>query len=92
MIVLAVIAFSAVVLTLVFAALGGIPTLPPAVTVYANLAINYIKVGSGIFFQLCYSEVVIPLLVFTMAITTIFYAYKFVMFIVKKIPFFGVSD
>ncbi len=92
MIILAIIALSAVVLTLVFAALGGIPALPDAVTTYAALAIKYIGDGCSILYQFCYRDVVVGLLAVTLTLTVVYNGYKFVMWVVKKIPMFGVSD
>lgn len=92
MIILAIVALSAVVLVLLFNALGGIPVIPSSISQYVSLAITYIGNGCGILFQFCYADVIIGLLTFTIGLTAVSRAYQFAMWVVKKIPMFGVSD
>lgn len=92
MIIVAIVALSGVVLLSLYGVLVGFPALPPAVTQYAALLIGYIDTGCKIFYQFVYADVVKALLGFTLAITVIWHGYKFVMWLAKKIPMFGVSD
>lgn len=92
MIIVAIVALSGVVLLALYGVLVGFPSLPASITQYAAILIGYIDSGCQIFYQFVYADVVKALLGFTLAITVIWHAYKFIMWLAKKIPMFGVSD
>lgn len=92
MIILAIVALSAVVLTAIAAVFVGLPSYPAAVTDSANLFISYFGQGMNIFYLFVYPAPVKAMLAFTVAIVTVYEGYKLLMWVVKKIPMFGVSD
>lgn len=92
MIIIAIIALSAVVITALAAVFVGLPSYPTAVVDSANLFISYLGQGMQIFYLFVYPQPVKAMLAFTVAIITVYEGYKLVMWVVKKIPMFGVSD
>lgn len=92
MIIIAIVALSGVVLTLLFATLVGFPSLPSQVMVLWNRLLTYIGQGVGFFYGFVYVQAVKPMIRVTIAVEAIVLSYKFVMWVAKKIPMFGVSD
>ena len=92
MIILAIVALSLVVITALAAALGTLPSYPTAVVTYANLFLSYLRSGLGFLYCFVNPAPVKAMLAFTAAIMAVYEGYKLVMWVVKKIPMFGVSD
>lgn len=93
MIVVAILALSLVVLSLIVTALGeGLPAIPSDVVTIINEAISLISQGAGVFWNFVHPGPVKALIGLTLAAIGIYEGYKLVMWIVKKIPMFGVSD
>lgn len=92
MIVLAIIALSGVVLLAISSALGALPAFPESVTSLMGTFIVYLR--SGVSFMMCFVHPapVKAMLAFTVAVIGVYEGYKLVMWVVKKIPMFGVSD
>lgn len=92
MIILTIIALSAVVLSLVMVAISNLPTIPPEVVGYITQMMPYIVRGVKYINYFCYAPVVVSCVTVTLLVGTAYRAYKLVMWITKKIPMFGVSD
>lgn len=92
MILLAIIALSGVVLALIAGVLGGLPAFPSSVTTYMSLFLTYLRAGCGFFWCFVHPAPVKAMLGFTVAVIGVYEAYKVVMWVMKKIPMFGVSD
>ena len=92
MIVLAIVALSGVVIAALVAALGGLPSYPSEVVDAANLFLTYVRQGVGFVYAWTYAPVVKAMLAFMVAVIAVYEGYKLVMWVVKKIPMFGVSD
>lgn len=92
MVIVAIIALSAVVLTALYAVLVGLPDFPPAVTSLIDQLSIYLGAGCKFVMSFFYGDVVLVLISTLMAAIAVYEAYKFVMWVVKKIPMFGVSD
>lgn len=92
MIVVAIIALSAVVLTALYAVLVGFPSFPTQVNDGILQIIDYISQGSGFVLWFTYSTGIRAMIRVTLAYEVIVNGYKFVMWVAKKIPMFGVSD
>lgn len=92
MIVVAIIALSGVVLMAIASALGALPTYPTEVVSLMNTFISYL--GQGVSFVFCFVHPtpVKAMLAFTVAMIGIYEGYKLVMWVMKKIPMFGVSE
>lgn len=92
MIIVAIIALSAVVIVALLAALNGLPAFPSSIMDIVNWAAAYLGSGFGLLYTFTNRSVVRTLFTITIATEGIIYGYKFVMWVAKKIPMFGVSD
>lgn len=92
MILVAILALSGVVLALIAAVFVGLPSYPSAVVSYANTFLQYLNSGLGFVYSFCDPAPVKAMLAFTVAIIGVYEGYKLVMWVVRKIPMFGVSD
>lgn len=92
MIIVAIIALSAVVLTAVYAVFVGLPDFPASVTSLIDQMNGYLTAGCRFLMSFVYGDVVLVLISTMLAFIAVYEGYKFVMWVVKKIPMFGVSD
>lgn len=92
MIIVAIVALAGVVIAALVLALGGLPSYPAAVIDSANLFLQYFRAGIGFMYAFVNPAPVKAMLAFTVAVMGIYEGYKLVMWVVKKIPMFGVSD
>ena len=92
MILVAILALSGVVLLAIASALGALPSYPDAVVGMMNTFITYLQSGIGFVYNFVHPAVVKAMLGFTVAIIAVYEGYKIVMWVMKKIPMFGVSD
>lgn len=92
MIIVAIVALSGVVLALIAALFVGLPSFPPEVASFMTTFLTYLRAGCGFVWNFCYPTPVKAMLAFSVAIIGVFQAYKLVMWVVRKIPMFGVSD
>lgn len=92
MILVAIIALAGVVLAAVYAVFVGLPDFPASVTSVIDQITVYLHDGAAFLMSLVYGDVVLTLVSLLLAFYGVYEAYKFVMWVVKKIPMFGVSD
>lgn len=92
MIIIAIIALSGVVLVALYAALNGLPSFPSSIMTTVNYMAQYLGTGASFIYSFVYPSVIQALLAITVTVESIVLGYKFVMWIAKKIPMFGVSD
>lgn len=92
MIIVAIIALSLVVLTAVYATFVGLPSLPATVIDAYAVIIGYVSQGASFVKYLLGTSIVNSLFRITLAYEVVKMGYKFVMWVAKKIPMFGVSD
>lgn len=92
MIIVAIVALSGVVLALVWAALSNMPPIPPDLFNTLQTLVQYTTQGAKLLMSFVYGDVVVALLGILLAFIAIYEGYKFVMWVVKKIPMFGVSE
>lgn len=92
MIIVAIIALSGVVLALVWAALSNMPPIPADLFNTLETLVQYTTQGAKLLMSFVYGDVVVALLGILLAFIGIYEGYKFVMWVVKKIPMFGVSE
>lgn len=92
MILLAIVALSGVVIALVIVALSSLPAMPSDVFGTLDTLATYFSQGMRFLMSFVYGDVVVALWGFLLAVIAVYEGYKLVMFIVKKIPMFGVSD
>lgn len=93
MIIVAIIALSAVVLVAIYATFVGLPSLPEVVITFTTYFIGIIGDGAGFLKGILQASSVINGLVnITLAYEVVKMSYKFVMWVAKKIPMFGVTD
>lgn len=92
MILVAIVALAGVVLAAVYAVFVGLPDFPASVTSVIDQITVYLHDGAAFLMSLVYGDVVLTLVSLLLAFYGVYEAYKFVMWVVKKIPMFGVSD
>lgn len=92
MIIVAIVALSGVVLLAIAAALGAIPSYPTEVVDMMNELLTYLRAGIGFIYNFVHPAPVKAMLAFTVAVIGVYEGYKIVMWVMKKIPMFGVSD
>lgn len=93
MIIVAIIALAGVVLAALLVVFGsGLPSLPSSVLSMASVLVQAVREGAGVFWNFVHPAPVKAMLGLTIAFVLIYEAYKFVMWVVEKIPMFGVSD
>lgn len=93
MILVAIAALSLVVLGLVISAFGaGIPALPADVVSMINDVLGVFRMSVGVLLAYVHPGPIRAALGVTVAALTIYKGYKLVMWVVKKIPMFGVSE
>lgn len=92
MIIVAIIALAGVVLVALYAALSALPPLPSAVaSAFASVA-PYLSSGASLVFFFVDKTLVTSLMTVTLVVESVIYGYRFVLWVAKKIPMFGVSD
>lgn len=92
MIIVAIVALSGVVLALVWVALSNMPPIPPDLFSTIDTLALYFTQGAKVLMSFVYGDVVVALLGILLAFIGIYEAYKFVMWVMKKIPMLGVSE
>lgn len=92
MIVVAIIALSGVVIALLVSAFANLPAMPEGVFGTLDTLVTYFVQGAKVLMSFVYGDVVVALWGFLLAFIGVYEGYKLVMWIVKKLPMFGVSD
>lgn len=93
MILVAIIALSGVVLAALAVVLVGLPDFPISAQLFMTWFEEIIRDGIGFIKSfLMYPGFVVTLLTILITGYTVYTAYKLIMWVVKKIPMFGVSD
>lgn len=92
MILVAIIALSTVVLVALFSLLEAMPVIPNTFMYIINTVLPYVTRGIKFVNAFIYPAVVWPLAGVCLALHTFWTGYRVYMWIVKKIPMFGVSD
>lgn len=92
MIIIAIISLAGVVLSALYVSLVGLPSLSASTMDAANFVIDYLGQGMGWLFYFTYYPTIRVLIYTTLVFETVVMGYKFVMWVAKKIPMFGVSD
>lgn len=92
MILVAVAACALVVLALIAGVLVAMPSIPTSYWSTLSTAVTYIASGIKFLNYFTNTAVVIPLALCCILLHNVYVAYKVVLWVVKKIPFFGVSD
>lgn len=93
MILVAIIALSGVVLAAILVVFGnGLPSLPSSVLALSDTFVSYVRSGAGLFWSFVHPVPVKAMLGLTVAAVTLYNGYKLLMWVVRKIPMFGVSD
>lgn len=82
-----------VVLALLYNVLSSLPAMPTGlISTYLDFFLPYLEAGMKLFNSFVYPPVSQSLLAITLVVEGIILGYKFVMWVVTKIPLFGVSD
>lgn len=92
MIMVAIVALSGVVLLAIAAAFNALPSFPTQVLDLMNTFLVYLQSGVGFVMAFVHPGPVKAMLAFTVAIVAVYEGYKLVMWVMEKIPMFGVSD
>lgn len=92
MIIIAIIALSAVVFVYLMSILNDIISIPLEFLIYVDNLIPYIASGIKFVNSCMYSGIVIPMAMVCLGLHSVFVTYRIAMWIIKKIPLFGVSD
>lgn len=92
MILVAILALSGVVIALLVAAVQAFPTIDWSFLAIVRQYLPYLTSGIRFFNSFTRAGIVMPLLGLALALRVAFDGYKVVMWVVKKIPMFGVSD
>lgn len=92
MIVVAILALSTVVLGLLFGVLQSLGPTDSGVFTYVLTYLPYVVRGVKFINAFCYANVVMPLLGSILVARAVFITYRLYLWVVKKIPMFGVSD
>ena len=92
MIIVAIIALSLVVLAILANTLGNVPVIPQQFVTIIDQLLPYVARGVKFVNAFMYPQIVWPLAIACIALHTFWSGYRIVMWVVKKIPMFGVSD
>lgn len=93
MIIVAIVALCGVVLAAISVVFGnGLPALPDSVMQLSARLIQIVRSGSGLFWSFVHPAPVKAMLTLTLAAVTLYEGYKLVMWVMKKVPMFGVDD
>lgn len=92
MIILAIIALSAIVFVYLMRVLADLPVIPLGFLTYIEQVMPFIASGIKFVNTFTYAGVVIPLALVMVALHTFWVGYRVVMWIIKKIPMLGVDD
>lgn len=92
MILLAIIALSGVVLALLIGVLQAMPAIPDTFMTIVTQILPHVVRGIKFVNGFMYPAIVWPLAGVCLALHTFWVGYRIYMWIVKKIPMFGVSD
>lgn len=88
----AILALAGVVLTLLFSLLQAMPAIPNDFLQTVLTILPYINMGIKFLNSFMYVDVVYPLAVACIAVHAFYTEYRVVMWVLKKIPMFAVSD
>lgn len=91
MIIVAIVALSLVVLTAVLAVFVGLPDFPPSVLELVQTAEDYMYSGLKFVNSFVYGDVILTMVSLVLAFSGVVMAYKLVMWVMKKVPMFGVD-
>lgn len=92
MILVAILALSGVVLLAIASALNALPSFPTSVLSFMSDFVRYLQAGMGFVYSFVNPGPVKLMFGFTVALIGIYEGYKIVMWVMKKIPMFGVSE
>lgn len=92
MIIVAIIALAGVVIAALYAILQTLPAMPSEVFSTITSVATYLAQGMKFLNVFVSVSLLQTLLGITFTVEAIIYGYKFVMWVSKKIPMFGVSD
>lgn len=92
MIIAAIIVLSTVVLVILFSIFQALPVIPQTWQVVVTYVMPHVVRGVKFLNDFMYPEIVWPLAVVTVTIHAVYKGYCIAMWVVKKIPMFGVSD
>lgn len=92
MIIVAIVALAGVVLALLFGLLQAMPAIPNTFMTIVNQILPHVVRGIKFVNGFMYPTVVWPLAAVCLALHTFWVGYRLYMWVVKKIPMFGVSD
>lgn len=92
MIIVAIIALSLVVLIVIARILNTVPVIPNEFVTIINQVLPYVATGVKFINSFMYPEIVWPLAVACLGLHTFWTGYRIAMWVMKKIPMFGVSD
>lgn len=92
MILVAIIALSTVVLGLIFSVLQALPVIPNTFMTIYNYVLPHVLRGVKFVNNFIYPQIVWPLAIVCIGMHAVYVTYRVYMWIVKKIPLFGVSD
>ena len=88
----AIIALSTVVLAVLFSVLEAMPVIPDTFMTIFNYVLPHVVRGVKFVNGFMYPQIVWPLAGVCLALHTFWVGYRVYMWVVKKIPMFGVSD
>lgn len=92
MILFAIIALSTVVIAVVFSILEAMPVIPQTFNTVVTYVMPHVIRGVKFINDFMFPEIVWPLAIVTVTVHGVYKAYRIAMWIMKKIPMFGVSD
>lgn len=90
MILAAIVALSAVVITAIVAIFANMPVIPAGYAPYVVQLCGYVGQGVRIFNAFTHAEIVVPLLGVLIGVNVIYRGYKFAMWCYEKVPMLGV--
>lgn len=90
MILAAIVALSALVITAIAAIFASMPVIPSGYAPYVVQLCSYVGQGVRIFNSFTHAEIVLPLLGMLIGVQVIYRGYKFAMWVYAKVPMIGV--
>lgn len=92
MIVVAILALAYVVISKLVATFASFPTMPTSFLAVVQRYLPYVIRGVKFLNGFTHAEIVMPLVLVCIATHDAYTIYRLVMYVMKKIPMFGVSD
>lgn len=92
MIVFAILALATVVIGVVFSIIEALPVIPQTFTTVVTYILPHVVRGVKFINDFMYPAIVWPLAIVTVTVHGVYKAYRIAMWVMKKIPLFGVSD